>query len=97
MPLIEATVVEDVEPLPPQLATTEPSIPAVPAGPSGMEFFANDPFQAAGVVAPPPTPFATDDPFQYEETSVAASLPSRPRTEELDLDIGHFFNGDEPE
>ena len=94
MPIIEATVVESVEPLPPALVTTQPSMSA---GPSGMEFFANDPFQAAGVVAPPPTPFATDDPFQYEETSVAASLPSRPRTEELDLDIGHFFNGDEPE
>ncbi|MGH9389357.1 MAG: DUF4388 domain-containing protein, partial [Vicinamibacteria bacterium] len=37
MPLIEATVVEDVEPLPPQPATTEPSIPASPAGPSGLE------------------------------------------------------------
>jgi len=95
MPLIEATVVEDVEPLPPQLATTEPSIPAVPAGPSGMEFFANDPFQAADVVAPPPTSFAIDNPIQYEETSVASSLPTRPRTEELDLDIGHFFAGDE--
>jgi len=96
MPLIEATVVEDVEPLPPQLATTEPSIPAVPAGPSGLEFFAmNDPFRAADAVAAAPTPFATDNPLQYAETSVAASLPTRPRTEELDLDIGHFFAGDE--
>jgi hypothetical protein len=60
-----------------------------------MEFFANDPFQAADVVAPPPTSFAIDNPIQYEETSVASSLPTRPRTEELDLDIGHFFAGDE--
>ena len=96
MPLIEATVVEDVEPLPPALVTTQPSIPASPAGPSGMEFFAmNDPFQAKDVVAPAPTPFATDDPLQYAETSVAASLPTRPRTEDLDLDLGHFFGGDE--
>jgi hypothetical protein len=97
MPLIEATVVEEVEPLPPHLATTQPSIPLSPDGPSGMEFFANDPFQAVDVVAPPPTSIATDNPFPYEETSVAASLPTRPRTEELDLDIAHFFTGDEPE
>jgi len=43
----------------------------------------------------PPNSFATDNPFKYEETSVAASLPTRPRTEELDLDIAHFFTGDE--
>jgi hypothetical protein len=98
MPLIEATVieaavVETVEPLPPALVTTQPSIPA---GPSGLEFFAmNDPFRAAEVVATPaPTPFATEDPF-HADTSVAASLPSRPRTEELDLDLGQFFNRDE--
>ncbi len=97
MPLIEATVVE-VGPIPPQLATTKPSIPASPVSPSGLEFFAmNDPFQAADVAAPAATPFATDDPLEYEETSVAASLPTRPRTEELDLDLGHFFNGDDPE
>jgi len=96
MPLIEATVVEDVEPLPPALVTTQPSIPASPAGPSGMEFFAmNDPFQAKDVVAPAPTPFATDDPLQYAETSVAASLPTRPRTEDLDLDLGHFFSDED--
>jgi len=98
MPLIEATVVEDVQPVPPALVTTQPSIPASATSPSGLEFFAmNDPFRAADVVAPPPTPFASDDPLQYAETSVAASLPSRPKTEELDLDVGHFFSGDDPE
>jgi len=96
MPLIEAMVVEEVEPLAPALVDTQPSIPAGAASPSGLEFFAmNDPFRAADVVAPPPTPFATDDPLQYAETSVAASLPSRPRTEELDLDIGHFFSDED--
>jgi len=100
MPLIEATVIEatveeDPEPLPPALVTTKPSI-AAPDGPSGLEFFAmNDPFRAADVVAPPTTPFANDHPFQYAETSVASSLPTRPRTDELDLDIGHFFSRDE--
>jgi len=96
MPLIEATVVEDVQSAPPALVTTRPSIPPSPGGPSGLEFFAmNDPFRAADVVAPPPTPFSADDPLQYAETSVAALLPPRPRTEELDLDLGHFFDGDE--
>jgi hypothetical protein len=97
--VIEASVVESAEPLPPALVTTQPSVspgPGGPAGPSGLEFFAtNDPFRTADTAAPPPTPFATDDPFQYAETSVAASLPTRPRTEELDLDLGHFFNGDD--
>jgi hypothetical protein len=96
--VIEATVVEEVEPVPPSLVTTQPSIAADPAGASGLEFFAmNDPFRSADAVAPPAASFTTDDPLQYAETSVAASLPSRPRTEELDLDIGHFFRGDDPE
>jgi hypothetical protein len=94
--VIEATVVESVEPLPPAQVTTQPGVSPVPAG---LEFFAmNDPFRtadSAGTAAPPPTAFATDDPFQYAETSVAASLPTRPRTEELDLDLGQFFNRDE--
>jgi hypothetical protein len=94
MPLIEATVVEEAAPLPPQLVATQPSLPV---SPSGLELFAmNDPFQDSGATAPPPAPFATDDPLQYAETSVAAALPPRPKTEELDLDIGHFFT-DEPE
>jgi hypothetical protein len=98
MPLIVATVVEEVEPVPPSLATTQPSIPRSPGGPSGMEFFAmNDPFQAPEVATPPSPAFATDDPLQYKETSIAALLPTRPRTEELDLDLGHFFSGDESE
>jgi hypothetical protein len=91
MPLIEATVVEEAQPVPPALVTTEPSVPASPAGPSGLEFFAmNDPFRAPDAVAPPPSPFATDDPLQYAETSVAASLPRRPRTDDLDLE--HLFD-----
>jgi hypothetical protein len=74
-------------------------------------FALNDPFQSPqtpppstpppsapqplDVPSPPPTAFATDDPMQYAQTSIAASLPGRPRTEELDLDIGHFFRRDE--
>ena len=96
--VIEATVVESVEPLPPALVTTQPSVAPgapVPAGAAGLEFFAtNDPFRTADTAAAP-TPFTTDDPLRYEETSVAASLPRRPRTEELDLDLGHFFKGDD--
>jgi hypothetical protein len=101
MPLIEATVieataVESAAPLPPALVTTRPSVSPGPAEPAGLEFFAmNDPFRTADSAAPPPTAFATDDPLQYAETSVAASLPTRPRTEELDLDLGQFFNGDD--
>ncbi len=54
----------------------------------------NDPFRNAE--APPlRLPFATDEPMQFAETAVASSLPTRPRTEELDLDIGNFLNGDE--
>jgi hypothetical protein len=91
--VIEATVVESVEPLPPAEVNTQPAVSSVPAG---LEFFAmNDPFRTADAAAPPPTAFATDDPFQYAETSVAASLPTRPRTEELDLDLGNFFSGDD--
>jgi len=99
MPLIEATVIEatvaeSVEPLPPAEVNTQPT--GVSPVPAGLEFFAmNDPFRTADAAAPPPTAFATDDPFQYAETSVAASLPTRPRTEELDLDLGNFFSGDD--
>jgi hypothetical protein len=42
----------------------------------------------------------TDDPLQYGEPSVAAFLPNRPnrsKTEEQDLDIGHFFKRNERE
>ncbi len=97
MPLIEATVVEEGAPLPPALETTRPSIqPGSPAVPSGLEFFAMaDPFQSADATAPPPAPLATEDPAQYAETSLASSLPPRPRTEELDLDMGNFFTGTE--
>jgi hypothetical protein len=92
MPLIEATVVDEGAPLPPALVVTQPSLPPRP---SGLEMFAsNDPFESAESAAHP-TAFTTDDPLQYAGTSVAASLPSRPRTEELDLDIGQFFKGDE--
>jgi hypothetical protein len=102
MPLIEATVVEEGAPLPPSLVTTQPSIPLDSnSGPSGLEFFAmNDPLRASEAPPPPPAPFVTDDPLQYGETSVAAFLPNRPnrpKTEELDLDLGHFFKGDERE
>jgi hypothetical protein len=92
IPLIEASVIEE-----PPLAITQPSIPSGHGAASGLEFFAmNDPFQAAEVPAAPPTAFATDDPLVFAETSVAASLPSRPRTEELELDIGNFFEGKDP-
>jgi hypothetical protein len=98
MPLIEATVLEEPPALPPQLVATRPSIPTSPEGPSGLEFFAmNDPFATADAAAPPPTGFATDDPLQYADASVAAALPSRPKTDELDLDINHFFSGNEIE
>ncbi len=99
VPLIEAAVVEEAAPVPPALATTRPSQPRGAAVPSGLEFFASsDPFrsgQSTDAKAPPPPPFATDDPLQFAETSVAASLPPRPRTEELDLDMGNFFSGNE--
>jgi hypothetical protein len=96
MPLIEATVLEDPAPLPPQLVTTQPSIPTSPEAPSGLELFAmNDPFAAAEAAAPPPTTFPTADPLPYADASIAAALPSRPKTDELDLDIGHFFTGDD--
>ncbi|HEY7820832.1 MAG TPA: hypothetical protein VIG29_21585, partial [Vicinamibacteria bacterium] len=87
MPLIEATVVEET-PEAPGPATTRPSMPRNPDGASGLEFFAmNESFQVAEEAASPPATLA--------ETSVAASLPTRPRTEELDLDIGNFLNGKE--
>jgi hypothetical protein len=89
MPLIEATVVEDQAPVSPQLATTKPSIPVSSSGPSGLEFFAmNDPFQASRAAASSLPPIAADDPMQYARPSIAASLPTRPKTEELDLDLG---------
>jgi hypothetical protein len=102
MPLIEATVLEEGAPLPPALVATQPSLPVEPNdGPSGLEFFAmNDPLQAGKAPPPPPAPFVTDDPLQYGEPSVAAFLPNRPnrsKTEELDLDLGHFFKRDERE
>jgi hypothetical protein len=96
MPLIEAIVVEETAEAPGP-ATTRPSLPQSPGGASGLEFFAmTDPFQVAEVPAPPPSSSGAEDPMQFAETSVAASLPARPRTEELDLDLGNFFNGKEP-
>jgi hypothetical protein len=98
MPLIEATVLEEPPALPPQLVVTQPSIPTGPEGPSGLEFFAmNDPFATTEAAAPPPTTFATDDPLHYADASIAAALPSRPKTDELDLDVNHFFSGDDRE
>jgi hypothetical protein len=101
MPLVEATVVEAEElapPIPPQLVATQPSIYSGPAAPSGLELFAmNDPFQVAAPQEPPspPAPPPAEDPFRrYADASLAAALPSRPRTEDLDLDIGNFFTGD---
>ncbi len=98
MPLIEATVLEEPPPLPPQLVATQPSIPTSPESPSGLELFAmNDPFAPADAAAPEATAFANDDPLQYADASIAAALPSRPKQEEIDLDINHFFAGEDRE
>jgi hypothetical protein len=83
-PVIEATVVEEVE--------VEPAL--VPTQPSGLEIFAmTDPFGSAKAPpAPAPVPNAIADlPPRHDDTSVAGSLPPRRRTDDLELDIGHFF------
>jgi hypothetical protein len=81
-PIIEATVVEEVEPA---LVRTQPS---------GLEIFAmTDPFGSAKA-PPPPSPVPTaiaDVPSRPDETSVAGALPPRRKADDLDLDIGHFF------
>jgi hypothetical protein len=79
-PVIEATVVEEMEPA------------FVRTQPSGLEIFAmTDPFGSAKTPPAPVSPATVDVPSRPEETSVEAALPPRRKTDDLDLDIGHFF------
>jgi hypothetical protein len=81
-PVIEATVVEEVGPA---LVRTQPS---------GLEIFAmTDPFGSAKAPPPPPpVPTAIADlPPRHDDTSIAGSLPPRRKSDDLELDIGHFF------
>jgi hypothetical protein len=83
LPVVEGDVVEP-EPLP------------VEGG--GMEFLmSNDALVIPEQNPIPPTAFSTQDPFRPEkfgEEPIAASLPKRPRTDEMDLDmdgLGHIL------
>ncbi|MGH9334751.1 MAG: DUF4388 domain-containing protein, partial [Vicinamibacteria bacterium] len=108
VPLIEATVVEIVDEaaaacpvveagfIPPELVATQPSVPI------GMENFAmNDPFSEKDAAASPSPAFSADDPLEYGNDPIAASIPRRPpKTEDLDLDmdgLGALFGEDELE
>jgi hypothetical protein len=61
----------------------------------GMEFLmSNDPMVTPEQDPVPQTEFSTYDPLKFGEEPVAASLPKRPKTDEMDLDadgLGHIL------